>query len=116
MCKIIIVNFESFVWKSPCPAKCPSNQFFEASLNFKYKKLLFTDSKMCLNLSSLILRLELIFSFQRSPWNSILSLKISFKKSLKSASKSYPDNRSFSWHAKNGEKRKTSEEIVSKSC
>ena len=27
----------------------------------------------------------------------------------------YPDNRGFSWHAKNGEKRKTSEEIVSKS-
>ena len=26
----------------------------------------------------------------------------------------YPDNRGFSWHAKNGEKRKTSEEIVSK--
>ena len=28
----------------------------------------------------------------------------------------YPDNRDFSWHAKNREKRKTSEEIVSKSC
>ena len=28
----------------------------------------------------------------------------------------YPYNRSFSWHAKNGERRKTSEEIVSKSC
>ena len=28
----------------------------------------------------------------------------------------YPDNKGFSWHAKNGEKRKTSEEIVSKSC
>ena len=28
----------------------------------------------------------------------------------------YPDNRGFSWHAKNGKKRKTSEDIVSKSC
>ena len=28
----------------------------------------------------------------------------------------YPDNRGFSWHAKNGEKRRTSEDIVSKSC
>ena len=28
----------------------------------------------------------------------------------------YPDNRSFPWHAKNGEKRKPSEDIVSKSC
>ena len=28
----------------------------------------------------------------------------------------YPDNKSFSWHAKNGEKRKTSEEIVWISC
>ena len=27
----------------------------------------------------------------------------------------YPDKRVFSWHAKNGEKRKTSEEIMSKS-
>ena len=31
--------------------------------------------------------------------------------------KHYPDNRGFSWHAKNEEERKnTSEEIVSKSC
>ena len=28
----------------------------------------------------------------------------------------YPDIRGFPWHAKNGEKRKTSEDIVSKSC
>ena len=28
----------------------------------------------------------------------------------------YPDDRGFSWHAKNGEKRITSEEIGSKSC
>ena len=28
----------------------------------------------------------------------------------------YPDNRGFSWHAKCGEKRKTSEDIVSQSC
>ena len=28
----------------------------------------------------------------------------------------YPDNRGFSWPMKNGEKRKTSEEIMSKSC
>ena len=28
----------------------------------------------------------------------------------------YPDNRGFPWHAKNEEKRKTSEDIVSKSC
>ena len=27
--------------------------------------------------------------------------------------RTYPDNRGFSWHVKNGEKRKTSEEIVS---
>ena len=30
--------------------------------------------------------------------------------------KGHPDNRGFSCQAKNGEKRKTSEEIVSKSC
>ena len=35
---------------------------------------------------------------------------------LISFNNSYPDNRGFSWCAKNGEKRKTSEEIVSKSC
>ena len=28
----------------------------------------------------------------------------------------YPDNKGFSWHVKNEEKRKTSEEIMSKSC
>ena len=28
----------------------------------------------------------------------------------------YPVSRGFSWHAKNREKRKTSEDIVSKSC
>ena len=28
----------------------------------------------------------------------------------------YPHNRGFSWHAKKGEKRKTSEEIMSKFC
>ena len=28
----------------------------------------------------------------------------------------YSDNRGIPWHAKNGEKRKTSEDIVSKSC
>ena len=35
---------------------------------------------------------------------------------LEPYTETYPDNRGFSWHAKIGEKRKTSEEFVSKSC
>ena len=79
------------------------------------------DRLHCYSWSNFSVKITLLFPYiskivnetSISPFEASVVIKVNF---LIHHTHAYPENRGFSWHAKNWEKRKTSQEIVSKSC